>query len=145
MKKLVYLFLAMLMVGAAVKAAGLVETLQSPGPFTVFAPTNEAFAKLPTGAVDALFKPEDKDTPHKGADLPRRRRKNVQQGSLESPQGRQRHRHSKDGGWLKANARGKDIILIDIDEKGGMFKLTIADVNQSNGVIHVVDTVLLPN
>jgi MinD-like ATPase involved in chromosome partitioning or flagellar assembly len=57
---------------------------------------------------------------------------------LESPQGRQRHRHSKDGGWLKANARSKDIILID--EKGGMFKLTIADVNQSNGVIHVVDT-----
>jgi uncharacterized surface protein with fasciclin (FAS1) repeats len=59
MKKLVYLFLAMLMVGAAVKAAGLVETLQSPGPFTVFAPSNEAFAKLPTGAVDALFKPEE--------------------------------------------------------------------------------------
>jgi uncharacterized surface protein with fasciclin (FAS1) repeats len=130
---------------AAVKAAGLVETLQGPGPFTVFAPTNEAFAKLPAGTVDTLLKPENKETLTKvltyhvvagkmsGKDLWKAIKAGNGTATLKAVS----------GGTLKATAMGKTIILTD--EKGGRSKITIADVNQSNGVIHVVDAVLLPN
>jgi uncharacterized surface protein with fasciclin (FAS1) repeats len=130
---------------AAVKAAGLVETLQSPGPFTVFAPTNEAFAKLPAGTVDTLLKAENKDALTKiltyyvvaGKMSSRDLWKAINAGNgwvtLKTVS----------GGKLKAGISGKDIVLND--EKGGMSRVTIADVNQSNGVIHVVDSVLLPN
>jgi len=127
---------------AAVKAAGLVETLESAGPFTVFAPTNEAFDKLPKGTVETLVKPENKATLTKiltyhvvagklsAADLwakvkaGKSELKTVQGGSL----------------WVKAD--GKKLYLVD--EKGGKSWITIADVNQSNGVIHVINTVLMP-
>ena len=130
---------------AAVKAAGLVETLQSPGPFTVFAPTNEAFAKLPAGTVDTLLKPENKDTLTKVLTY------HVVAGKMSSKDLWKAIKTGNgtatlktvSGGTLKATAMGKNIILTD--EKGGMSKVTIADVNQSNGVIHVVDSVLLPN
>ena len=130
---------------AAVKAAGLVETLQSAGPFTVFAPTNDAFTKLPAGTVDTLLKPENKDTLTKvltyhvvagkmsSKDLWKAIKAGNGTASLKTVS----------GGTLKATMQGKSIILTD--EKGGMSKVTIADVNQSNGVIHVVDSVLLPN
>jgi uncharacterized surface protein with fasciclin (FAS1) repeats len=130
---------------AAVKAAGLVDTLQSPGPFTVFAPTNEAFAKLPAGTVDTLLKPENKDTLTKvltyhvvagkmsGKDLAKAIKAGHGTATLKTVS----------GGTLKATMQGSAIILTD--EKGGMSRVTIADVNQSNGVIHVIDSVLLPN
>jgi uncharacterized surface protein with fasciclin (FAS1) repeats len=130
---------------AAVKAAGLVDTLSGPGPFTVFAPTNEAFAKLPAGTVDTLVKPENKDTLTKiltyhvvagkmgSKDIAKAINAGMGTATLKTVS----------GGTLKASFQGKDIILTD--EKGGMSKVTIADVNQSNGVIHVVDTVLMPN
>src|SRR5579863_4100190 len=130
---------------AAVKAAGLVDTLSSAGPFTVFAPTNEAFGKLPAGTVDALVKPENKET------LTKILTYHVVAGRMSS---KDISKAIKDGhgtatlktvsgGTLKASFQGKDIVLTD--EKGGMSKVTIADVFQSNGVIHVVDTVLMPN
>jgi uncharacterized surface protein with fasciclin (FAS1) repeats len=130
---------------AAVKAAGLVETLQSPGPFTVFAPTNEAFAKLPAGTVETLLKPENKETLTKvltyhvvaGKMSSKDLWKAIKAGSGTATL------KTVSGGWLKASVSGKEIVLTD--EKGGMSKVTIADVNQSNGVIHVVDSVLLPN
>jgi uncharacterized surface protein with fasciclin (FAS1) repeats len=130
---------------AAVKAAGLVETLQSPGPFTVFAPTNEAFAKLPAGTVDTLLKPENKDTLTKVLTY------HVVAGKISSKDLWKAIKAGNgtavlktvSGGTLKATAMGKTIILTD--EKGGMSKVTIANVNQSNGVIHVVDSVLLPD
>jgi uncharacterized surface protein with fasciclin (FAS1) repeats len=130
---------------AAVKAAGLVDTLQGPGPFTVFAPTNEAFAKLPAGTVDTLLKPENKDqlvkilTYHvvagkvSAADLKKMIKDGNGQASLKTVS----------GGTLTAMMQGKNIVLKD--EKGGMATVTIANVMQSNGVIHVVDSVLLPN
>jgi uncharacterized surface protein with fasciclin (FAS1) repeats len=130
---------------AAVKAAGLVETLQSPGPFTVFAPTNEAFAKLPAGTVDTLLKPENKETLTKiltyhvvagkmsGKDFWKAIKAGNGTATLKPVS----------GGTLTASLQGKTIVLTD--EKGGMSRVTIADVNQSNGVIHVVDSVLLPN
>jgi uncharacterized surface protein with fasciclin (FAS1) repeats len=130
---------------AAVKAAGLVETLKGPGPFTVFAPTNEAFAKLPAGTVDNLVKPENKEmltrilTYHVVAgrvsadDL----KKEIEAG------GGQAMLKTVSGGTLTAMMQGKNIVLKD--EKGDVSTVTIADVFQSNGVIHVVDTVLLPN
>ena len=130
---------------AAVKAAGLVETLQGPGPFTVFAPTNEAFAKLPAGTVDTLLKPENKEM------LTKILTYHVVAGKMSSKDlwhaikagNGTATLKTVSGGTLKATAMGKTIVLTD--EKGGMSKVTIADVNQSNGVIHVVDTVLLPN
>jgi uncharacterized surface protein with fasciclin (FAS1) repeats len=130
---------------AAVKAAGLVETLQSPGPFTVFAPTNEAFAKLPAGTVEALLKPENKEMLTKVLTY------HVVAGKMSSKDLWKAIKAGNgtatlktvSGGWLKASVMGKEIVLTD--EKGGMSKVTIADVNQSNGVIHVVDSVLLPN
>jgi uncharacterized surface protein with fasciclin (FAS1) repeats len=129
---------------AAVKAAGLVETLQGAGPFTVFAPTNAAFGKLPAGTVDNLLKPENK------AMLANILTYHVVAGNLS---GKELHRMIRDGKGsatiktvsgetLKAWMKGNDIYLTD--ERGGTSKVTIADVNQSNGVIHVVDTVLMP-
>ncbi len=130
---------------AAVKAAGLVDTLQGPGPFTVFAPTNEAFAKLPAGTVDTLLKPENKDMLTKiltyhvvagklsASDL----RKEIKAGNGEASL------KTVSGGTLIATMQGDHIVLKD--EKGDMSTVTISNVNQSNGVIHVVDTVLLPN
>jgi len=129
---------------AAVKAAGLVETLQSPGPFTVFAPTNKAFDKLPKGTVETLVKPENKGTlttvltyhvvsgKWNATDLAKMIKDGNGWAEIKTVQ----------GGTLKASMKGKNIILTD--EKGGMAKVTIADVNQSNGVIHVIDTVLMP-
>lgn len=129
---------------AAVKAAGLVETLQSAGPFTVFAPTNEAFNKLPQGTVDNLVKPENKAaltailTYHvvagrmSSTDLARAIKAGNGTAELTTVQ----------GGKLWAMMKGKNIVLKD--EKGNTSKVTIADVNQSNGVIHVVDTVVMP-
>jgi len=130
---------------AAVKAAGLVETLESAGPFTVFAPTNEAFDKLPAGTVDNLVKPENKATLTKiltyhvvagrvsSADLVALIKKGNRKAELKTVQ----------GGTLTAKLKGKKVILTD--EKGGKATVTIADVFQSNGVIHVVDAVLMPN
>ena len=130
---------------AAVKAAGLVDTLQGPGPFTVFAPTNEAFSKLPAGTVDTLLKPENKDMLTKiltyhvvagrisASDL----KKEIKAGNGEASL------KTVSGGTLTATIQGNHIVLKD--EKGDMSTVTISNVNQSNGVIHVVDTVLLPN
>ena len=129
---------------AAVKAAGLVETLQSAGPFTVFAPTNEAFDKLPAGTVATLVKPENKATLTKiltyhvvagkfnAKDIAAKIKEGNGTASLTTVE----------GGILKASMKGKKLILTDT--KGGKSTVTIADVNQSNGVIHVIDTVLMP-
>ena len=130
---------------AAVKAAGLVETLKGPGPFTVFAPTNQAFAKLPAGAVDNLLKPENKDTLTKVLTY------HVVAGRLSSSDIKKLIKAGKgsaelktvSGGKLWATMQGKKLMLKD--EKGNMSTVTIANVFQSNGVIHVVDTVLMPN
>lgn len=130
---------------AAVKAAGLVDTLEGPGPFTVFAPTNEAFDKLPAGTVDTLLKPENKDmlvkvlTYHvvSGKVTAKDLKKQIKMG------GGKAVLKTVQGGSLTATMQGGKIILTD--EKGGTSTVTIADVYQSNGVIHVVDTVLMPN
>jgi uncharacterized surface protein with fasciclin (FAS1) repeats len=129
---------------AAVKAAGLVDTLSSPGPFTVFAPTNEAFAKLPAGTVDTLLKPENKATLTKvltyhvvagklsAMDLMAKVKAGGGKATLTTVEGETLSVSEKAGAlWLW-------------DAKGGGAKISIADVNQSNGVIHVVDTVLMP-
>lgn len=129
---------------AAVKAAGLVETLQSAGPFTVFAPTNAAFDMLPAGTVETLVKPENKAT------LTNILTYHVVAGRLDSKELAKWIRNGKgttelktvSGGKLWVMAKGKEIWIKD--EKGGMVKVTIADVHQSNGVIHVVDHVLIP-
>ncbi len=130
---------------AAVKAADLVATLQSAGPFTVFAPVNAAFAKLPAGTVDTLLKPENKATLAKiltyhvvagkmsAADL----KKAVKMG------GGKAMLKTVAGGSLTATMKGGKLMLTD--EKGGMATVTQADVMQSNGVIHVIDSVALPN
>ncbi|GAB2563053.1 fasciclin domain-containing protein [Spirosoma areae] len=129
---------------AAVKAAGLVETLSGAGPFTVFAPTNKAFDKLPKGTVETLVKPENKEmltgiltyhvVPGKmsAADLMKAITDGGGKATLKTAA----------GGTLTAMQKGKKIMLTDA--KGGMSTVTIADVNQSNGVIHVIDTVLMP-
>ena len=129
---------------AAVKAAGLVETLQSKGPFTVFAPTNAAFDKLPKGTVETLVKPENLKmlqtilTYHvvagkmNAADIA----KAIQLGNGKAML------KTVSGGTLTAWMEGSALYLSD--ENGTKSKVTIADVNQSNGVIHVVDTVVLP-
>jgi uncharacterized surface protein with fasciclin (FAS1) repeats len=130
---------------AAVKAAGLVGTLEGPGPFTVFAPTNEAFAKLPAGTVDTLLKPENK------AMLTKVLTYHVVAGKMDRKEIGEAIKagHGKavlntvSGGTLTASMQGKDIVLTD--EKGGTARVTQADVLQSNGVIHVIDTVLIPN
>lgn len=129
---------------AAVKAAGLVETLQGKGPFTVFAPTNAAFDKLPMGTVETLLKPENIKmlqtilTYHvvagkmSAADID----KAIKMGNGKTTM------KTVSGGTLTAWKKGKKMYITD--EKGGMAEVIIADVNQSNGVIHVVDAVLLP-
>jgi uncharacterized surface protein with fasciclin (FAS1) repeats len=130
---------------AAVKAAGLVETLESAGPFTVFAPTNEAFDKLPAGTVDNLVKPENKAT------LTKILTYHVVAGRLSSHDLWDKVKAGNgsatlttvQGGTLTVMAKGKKLYLVD--EKGGKSWITIADVNQSNGVIHVVNAVLMPN
>jgi uncharacterized surface protein with fasciclin (FAS1) repeats len=130
---------------AAVKAAGLVDTLAGPGPFTVFAPTNEAFAKLPAGTVDTLLKPENKDqlvkvlTYHVVAGKVSARELI---GMIKKGNGKAALK-TVEGGTITASLQGGKVILTD--EKGGMATVTIPDVYQSNGVIHVVDSVLLPN
>ena len=129
---------------AAVKAAGLVDTLQSPGPFTVFAPTNDAFAKLPAGTVDTLLKPENKKTltnvltyhvvagRMSAKDLMEKAKANGGKAMLKTVEGADLTVAIKDGKlWI-------------VDAKGDTAQITIQNVNQSNGVIHVVDTVLLP-
>ena len=127
---------------AAVKAAGLVDTLKSAGPFTVFAPTNAAFAMLPPGTVDTLLKPENKQT------LTDVLTYHVVAGRLDAAALRKQIAAGNatlktvKGDTLMASASGNTIMLTD--KKGGMSKVTIADVHQSNGVIHVVDHVLMP-
>ena len=130
---------------AAVKAAGLVDTLQGPGPFTVFAPTNAAFAKLPAGAVDGLLKPDMKPTLTKvltyhvvagkwsAADL----MKKIEAGNGTA------ELTTVAGGKLWAMVKDGKVVLKD--EKGNWSTVTQSDVFQSNGVIHVIDTVVMPN
>ena len=129
---------------AAVKAAGLVDTLQGTGPFTVFAPTNAAFAKLPAGTVEMLLKPENKDKLIKILTC------HVVAANAMSPAIAKMIKDDKGnhpvktlgGCTLQAKMMGEKITLTD--ENGNVATVTIADVKQSNGVIHVVDTVLLP-
>lgn len=129
---------------AAVKAAGLVDTLKGAGPFTVFAPTNEAFAKLPAGTVDNLVKPENKDTLTKILNY------HVVAGRLDVASLKQQIKEGHgtatlttvQGEPLQAMMKGRDIVLQDA--KGNTSRVTIANVMQSNGVIHVVDSVLMP-
>ncbi len=129
---------------AAVKAAGLVETLESAGPFTVFAPTNEAFDKLPKGTVETLVKPENKQM------LTGILTYHVVAGKLDSKTLAEKIKEGNGTAELTTVAGGKlwvmmkgDKIMIK-DEKGGMAWVTIKDVYQSNGVIHVINTVLMP-
>jgi uncharacterized surface protein with fasciclin (FAS1) repeats len=129
---------------AAVKAAGLVDTLSGKGPFTVFAPTNEAFAKLPAGTVETLVKPENK------AQLTKILTCHVV--AADAMASTIKKMIKDDGGEHKVKTVGGCILTVKmvgpkleiVDEKGDVSTVTIADVKQSNGVIHVVDTVLLP-
>ena len=129
---------------AAVKAAGLVDTLKGPGPFTVFAPTNAAFGALPAGTVDSLLKPESK------AALTKVLTYHVVAGKMDAAAlvqaikagGGKATLKTVAGGKLTATMMGGSVVVMD--ESGGSAKVTIADVTQSNGVIHVVDKVLLP-
>ena len=129
---------------AAVKAAGLVDTLKSAGPFTVFAPTNAAFAALPAGTVDTLLKPENKGmltgilTYHV---VPGRVDAAALTKMIMDGNGSTTFK-TVAGGLLTAKSVGGKVMITD--EKGGSSTVTIADVYQSNGVIHVVDKVLLP-
>jgi uncharacterized surface protein with fasciclin (FAS1) repeats len=129
---------------AAVKAAGLVDTLSSPGPFTVFAPTNDAFAKLPAGTVDTLLKPENKDT------LVKILTYHVVLGKYDS---KKLMKLIKKGGGkaMLKTVEGEDLTftaadgtITITDAKGGTATVTTADVYQSNGIIHVIDAVLMP-
>jgi uncharacterized surface protein with fasciclin (FAS1) repeats len=130
---------------AAVQAAGLVDTLKSAGPFTVFAPTNAAFAKLPAGTVETLLKPENKAT------LVKILTYHVIAGNFDSKAVVKAIKAGNGkaefttvaGNKLYAMLDGKNVVLMD--EKGGKSTVTIADVRQSNGVIHVIDSVVLPN
>jgi len=130
---------------AAVKAAGLVETLEGAGPFTVFAPTNAAFDKLPKGTVETLVKPENKTT------LTKILTYHVVAGRLDSKELAAQIKAGNgtaelktvEGGKLWVMMKGKHLWLKD--EKGGMAEITIKDVYQSNGVIQVIDTVVMPS
>lgn len=130
---------------AAVKAAGLVGTLSGPGPFTVFAPTNEAFAKLPAGTVDTLVKPQNKAKLTKiltyhvvpgtisAADIAANAKAHHGTASYKTVEGEKlMFKQGPDGGWMI------------MDGKGDTGNITIADVRQSNGMIHVIDTVMMP-
>jgi uncharacterized surface protein with fasciclin (FAS1) repeats len=130
---------------AAVQAAELVETLQGPGPFTVFAPVNDAFAALPAGTVETLLMPENK------ALLQKVLTAHVVAGNMSTAQIAARARASADGFYhfnavsgdaLSAQVRGRNLYIYD--ESGNAARVTISDVVQSNGVIHVVNTVLVP-
>jgi uncharacterized surface protein with fasciclin (FAS1) repeats len=129
---------------SAVKAAGLVETLASPGPFTVFAPTNDAFSKLPAGTVETLVMPENKGT------LTTVLTYHVVAGKFSATDvmkaikagGGRAELTTVQGGKLTAMMAGNSIVLKDA--KGGTSMVSIADVNQSNGVVHVIDSVLMP-
>jgi uncharacterized surface protein with fasciclin (FAS1) repeats len=123
---------------AAVKAAGLVKTLDGKGPFTVFAPTNTAFGKLPAGTVDTLVKPENK------AQLTKILTYHVVPGKLEAADLTDGKKlKTVEGETLTVKRMGDQVMLIDA--KGGSSTVTIPNVNQSNGVIHVIDTVLMPS
>jgi uncharacterized surface protein with fasciclin (FAS1) repeats len=122
---------------AAVKAAGLVDTLEGKGPFTVFAPTNAAFGKLPAGTVDTLVKPENKAT------LTKILTYHVVPGRLEASDLTDGKKLKTAEGEVLTVKRSGDTVMI-VDAKGGSSTVTIPNVNQSNGVIHVVDTVLMP-
>ncbi len=129
---------------AAVQAAGLVETLQSAGPFTVFAPTNAAFGKLPAGTVETLVKPENKGTLTTVLTyhvVPGRMTASDVMSAIKAGGGKA-ELTTVQGGKLTASMMGNKIMLTDA--KGGMSHVTIGNVMQSNGVIHVVDTVLMP-
>ena len=130
---------------AAVKAAGLVDTLQGPGPFTVFAPTNAAFAKLPAGTVDNLLKPENKEMLVKVLTyhvVPGRMTAVNLMKAVKDGEGSAKLKTiAGEEIWVKQAGPGK---LTITDAKGDVAMVTIADVLQSNGVIHVIDTVLLP-
>lgn len=130
---------------AAVKAAGLVDTLSGPGPFTVFAPINEAFAKLPAGTVDTLVKPQNKAKLTKiltyhvvpgtisAADIAANAKAHHGTASYKTVEGEKlMFKQGPDGGWMI------------MDGKGDTGNITIADVRQSNGMIHVIDTVMMP-
>ena len=129
---------------AAVKAVGLVDTLASAGPFTVFAPVNAGFDKLPAGTVDTLLKPENKDM------LVKVLTAHVVAGKISSKtlmtrikaNGGSYNMSTVSGDSLTAIIKGKSIYIYD--ESGGASRVSIADVNQSNGVIHVVNSVLVP-
>ncbi len=130
---------------AAVKAAGLVDTLSGPGPFTVFAPTNAAFAKLPAGTVDMLVKPENK------AKLTTILTYHVVPGKMSAAM-LAKNAAMHGGKAMLTTVQGEKLTVTKgpggswwvVDAKGGKAKITIADVNQSNGVIHVIDSVLMP-
>ena len=130
---------------AAVKAAGLVDTLASPGPFTVFAPTNAAFEKLPAGTVDKLVQPDQKAT------LTKILTYHVVAGKMDSAAiakaiaagGGMATLKTVEGGTLTAKMNGTSLVVTD--EKGGSAMVETADVYQSNGVAHVIDSVLMPN
>jgi|ERR1700722_12147054 uncharacterized surface protein with fasciclin (FAS1) repeats len=131
---------------AAVKAAGLAGTLEGTGPFTVFAPTNEAFAKLPAGTVDTLLKPENKATLTKVLTY------HVVAGRLSAGDLMKKIKEGNGTAELTTIEGGKLWVMLHDgkhielkDEKGGISMFTIADVFQSNGVIHVIDTVVMPN
>jgi uncharacterized surface protein with fasciclin (FAS1) repeats len=122
---------------AAVKAAGLVETLEGKGPFTVFAPTNAAFGKLPAGTVDTLVKPENK------ANLTKILTYHVVPGKLEASSLTDGKKlKTVEGEELTVKKSGDKVMIVDA--KGDSSTVTISNVNQSNGVIHVIDTVLMP-
>lgn len=131
---------------AAVKAAGLVETLASAGPFTVFAPTNDAFSKLPAGTVETLVKPENKGT------LTKILTYHVVAGKVDANELIKKIKAGNgkaalktvSGGTLWAMMNGDKNVMLK-DEKGNMLNITIYDVYQSNGVIHVIDQVAMPN
>ena len=130
---------------AAVKAAGLVDTLNGPGPFTVFAPTNDAFDKLPAGTVDNLVKPENK------AELTKILTYHVVPGRISSKQLMKMIKKGHGKAMLKT-VQGEDLTatmsdgkIMLTDAKGGTATITTADVFQKNGVIHVIDTVLMPS
>ncbi len=129
---------------AAVKAAGLVETLQSAGPFTVFAPTNAAFAKLPAGTVESLLKPENKAT------LAKILTYHVVAGNMDAAAVVAAIKAGKgsvavktvSGGTLTASLKEGKVILTD--EKGGVATVIATDLKAGNGIVHVIDTVVLP-
>lgn len=129
---------------AAVKAAGLVETLSSEGPFTVFAPTNDAFAKLPAGTVDTLLKPENKEK------LSSVLTYHVVSGKFDATTVVKAIKDNKgmykvdtvNGGSITLSLEGENVILTDAN--GGKSKVVMADVAADNGIIHAIDTVVMP-